>query len=370
MRRVLPSRSRRATTTSLSFSFVICILGSDEPIWANFRKMKKKKMEKEEDDNDDKNTAQVIYHEKQRLQFCLLHALNNLFQEKGAFSRTQLNAISEKLSLEDPNKEGWTPLSVIFKPHHNALTGNYDVNVLFAALEERGKRVAWHDKRSGASSMDLDEQEGKLMGILLNIPVKRFGGLMGGGRHWVALKKIGNIWYNLDSDFAAPYAFKDTEEMRYFLDAITNDGAEILLVMNDNQSLVLMSAKAGGTESDANGKTVVFNKQNSANKSTSEKKFSTSCRFRTPTRSELSPLRFLRRIGDKVASALQFISCKRKRRRRSCGSVNSNSAGRSNPSIAPIDSQRAEAISDCIEFMVNSSSSSLQRSNSVSITSS
>lgn len=173
-----------------------------------------------------------IYHERQRLQFCLLHSLNNLFQEKDAFTRVDLNAIAERLGLDDPNKGTWTPLSAIFKPHHNVITGNYDINVLIAALEEKGKRVVWHDRRNGASTIDLEGAENTLMGIVLNVPVKKYGGLWR-GRHWVTLRKIGDVWYNLDSDFSTPYPFKDTEEVKNFLDYIIAAGAEVLLVMND-----------------------------------------------------------------------------------------------------------------------------------------
>lgn len=188
----------------------------------------------EEEEEEKKKAQGEVYHERQRLQFCLLHSLNNLFQEKGAFTRAHLNAIAEKLNHDDPNKGTWTPVSVIFKPHHNALTGNYDINVLIAALEEKGKKVIWHDRRSGASSIDLDEPVDKLMGIVLNVPVRKYGGLWR-GRHWVTLKKIKGVWYNLDSDFSAPHSFKDTEEVREFLDAIIGGGAEVLLVMNDKQ---------------------------------------------------------------------------------------------------------------------------------------
>ncbi|GFP91170.1 josephin-like protein [Phtheirospermum japonicum] len=173
----------------------------------------------------------LIYHERQKLQFCLLHSLNNLLQEKDAFTRANLNAIAEKLDLEDPNKTTRTPLSVIFKPHHNVLTGNYDINVLIAALESKGKRVIWHDRRHGASSIDLDEPEDKLFGIVLNVPVRRYGGLWR-SRHWVALRKIERVWYNLDSDFSGPYPFKDTEEIRVFLDGVMSSGGEVLLVKN------------------------------------------------------------------------------------------------------------------------------------------
>ncbi|KAJ9146775.1 hypothetical protein P3X46_029002 [Hevea brasiliensis] len=180
-----------------------------------------------------------IYHEKQRLQFCLLHALNNLFQQKDEFTRASLDAIAQKLVLDDPNKQNRTPFSIVFKPHHNSLTGNYDINVLIAALEEKGKTVAWHDRRNGASSIHLDNhsngsEDSKLFGIVLNVQVRRYAGLWK-SRHWVALRKIGGVWYNLDSDLSEPMAFQDADEVRGFLDCIIGQGGEVLLVMNEKE---------------------------------------------------------------------------------------------------------------------------------------
>ncbi|KDP46525.1 hypothetical protein JCGZ_08497 [Jatropha curcas] len=174
-----------------------------------------------------------IYHEKQRLQFCLLHALNNLFQLTEAFTRASLNAIAEKLVLDDPSKQSWTPFSIVFKPHHNSFTGNYDINVLIAALEERGKTVVWHDRRNGASSIELDN-DNDLFGIILNVQVRRYAGFWK-SRHWVALRKIGGVWYNLDSDLSEPMAFQDADDFRGFLDYIIRQGGEILLVMNKKE---------------------------------------------------------------------------------------------------------------------------------------
>ncbi|CAH1418156.1 unnamed protein product [Lactuca virosa] len=137
-----------------------------------------------------------IYHEKQKLQFCLLHSLNNLFQEKDAFTRKDLDDIAEKLVQEDPYEGNRMPFSVIFKPHHNSLTG-------------------------------------KLMGIVLNVPVRKYGGLWR-SRHWVSLRRINGIWYNLDSDFTSPCSFGSTEELRDFLDAAIDGGTELLLVKDDD----------------------------------------------------------------------------------------------------------------------------------------
>lgn len=139
-----------------------------------------------------------------------------------------MDGIAEELVVvDDPNKGKWTPLSVIFKPHHNSLTGNYDINVLISAVEGKGKRVVWHDRRNG---IDLDER--KLFGIVVNIPVRKYGGLWR-SRHWVAMRRIEGVWYNLDSDFDAPYSFKDSEDVRESLDRVISGGAEVLLVMNE-----------------------------------------------------------------------------------------------------------------------------------------
>ncbi|GAB4824505.1 hypothetical protein Ancab_007381 [Ancistrocladus abbreviatus] len=180
---------------------------------------------------EDKGQSSQIYHERQRLQFCLLHSLNNLFQEKDAFTRPDLDAIAEKLIGDDPTKEKWTPMSIVSKPHHNRLTGNYDVNVLIAALETKGKSLTWHDRRNGTSTIDLGGEESALMGIVLNVSVRRFGGFWK-GRHWIALRKINGVWCNLDSDLRGPQPFKDAEEVREFLDSVILGGGEILLVMN------------------------------------------------------------------------------------------------------------------------------------------
>ncbi|KAL2317511.1 hypothetical protein Fmac_031387 [Flemingia macrophylla] len=176
-----------------------------------------------------------VYHERQKLQFCLLHSLNSLFQQKDAFTRAKLNAISERLALEDSNTEARSPLSLLFKPHHNVLTGNYDINVLIAALEEKGKSVVWHDRRNGASSIDLDAPEDVLMGIVINVSVTRFAGIWR-SRHWIALRKIEGVWYNLDSDLVAPQPFLDTDKVRELLDFTLAHGGEVLIVMNGKQS--------------------------------------------------------------------------------------------------------------------------------------
>ncbi|GAA0155308.1 hypothetical protein LIER_13066 [Lithospermum erythrorhizon] len=75
-----------------------------------------------------------------------------------------------------------------------------------------------------------------------------------------------------------------------------------------------------------------------------------------------SPVRFLKRIGAKVASVWRYRT--NDRRRPSHRASSSANLARSRSYAETLDSQRAEAIEDCIEFL--NSSSSLPRTSSVS----
>lgn len=78
-----------------------------------------------------------IYHEKQIRELCALHALNNLFQSKDAFTKTELDTICHSLSPDN-----W------INPHKSMLgLGNYDINVIMKALQSRGYEAIWFDKR-------------------------------------------------------------------------------------------------------------------------------------------------------------------------------------------------------------------------------
>ena len=85
--------------------------------------------------------------------------------------------------------------------------------------------------------------------------------------------------------------------------------------------------------------------------------------FKTPV---LSPMRFLKSLGDKMATAFRFVFRKKKKKNNKKNSVKAtgSSSVKSKKFIAPDDSShRSEAIADCIEFI---NSSSLNRSSSVS----
>ncbi|KAL8261837.1 hypothetical protein R6Q59_025886 [Mikania micrantha] len=84
-------------------------------------------------------------------------------------------------------------------------------------------------------------------------------------------------------------------------------------------------------------------------------KFAGTCRF-LPQRSMRSPVKRIKHMGDKMIIVIRLISGRKR------ASTRVTSSG--TPKQPPVDSQRAEAIDDCIQFI--NSSSSLKRSNSVS----
>uniref|UniRef100_A0A8I5ZKN3 ubiquitinyl hydrolase 1 n=2 Tax=Rattus norvegicus TaxID=10116 RepID=A0A8I5ZKN3_RAT len=77
-----------------------------------------------------------VYHERQRLELCAVHALNNVLQEQ-LFSQEAADEICKRLAPDSR-----------LNPHRSLLgTGNYDVNVIMAALQGLGLAAVWWDRR-------------------------------------------------------------------------------------------------------------------------------------------------------------------------------------------------------------------------------
>lgn len=78
-----------------------------------------------------------IYHERQRLQMCAIHAINNLFQNSSVINKEAMNAICKDLS-----PDCWR------NPHKSLFgLGNYDINAIMAAVSTMGYEIVWFDKR-------------------------------------------------------------------------------------------------------------------------------------------------------------------------------------------------------------------------------
>merc|ERR1712154_537744 len=164
-----------------------------------------------------------LYHEKQQLELCLLHAINALLG-RSVFSTKSLDAICKELA---PDK--------LINPHKSILqTGNYDANVLMAALGKENITVQWFDARK-AADIDLESKaflsgdQGEFQGFILNKPTKAMFNLLN-RRHWLTIKRVDGNWYNLDSKLKKPDAFKNAKEAGQFLQkALKENKAELMI---------------------------------------------------------------------------------------------------------------------------------------------
>lgn len=162
-----------------------------------------------------------VYHEKQVAELCALHSLNNLFQDAYAFSKTQLDSICYALSPDN-----W------FNPHKSLLgTGNYDINVIMAALTTKGCAPVWFDKRKDPNIVALDA----VVGFILNVPSEyRLGPVQLPLRrkHWVAIRSIRGVYYNLDSKLEHPEIIGKENELRNYLrEEIKCKDKEVFLIV-------------------------------------------------------------------------------------------------------------------------------------------
>eukprot|EP01083_Nonionella_stella_P222086 792824_1 len=153
------------------------------------------------------NKPTSLYFEKQEWEMCLLHSLNALFQEK-KFTETDMDDICKLLA---PNK--------LINPHKSIFqTGNYDANVLMMALDKQGVDVQWFDSRK-AEGLRLEDtflcpkdKYKEFKGFILNNPHKRM--IVFNRRHWLTIKRIGNIWYNLDSRNNKPVKYQGKKQIK------------------------------------------------------------------------------------------------------------------------------------------------------------
>ncbi|KAG8436124.1 hypothetical protein GDO86_007292 [Hymenochirus boettgeri] len=164
--------------------------------------------------------SQSVFHERQRLELCAVHALNNLLQNP-EFNHQRAEEICR----------GLAPNSMI-NPHRSLLgTGNYDVNVIMAALQIMDYAAVWWDKRKSLECLVLCE----IFGFILNIPSPislGFVSLPITRKHWIAVRQIDGVYYNLDSKLKAPAKLGGPKELKEFLrDCISGGSCEILLVV-------------------------------------------------------------------------------------------------------------------------------------------
>ncbi|KAJ8289943.1 hypothetical protein GJAV_G00007010 [Gymnothorax javanicus] len=161
-----------------------------------------------------------VFHEKQRLELCAIHALNNVLQER-VFTKDTADDICKRLAPQ-----------CVVNPHRSMLgTGNYDVNVIMAALQSRGLAAVWWDKRRSVQCLCME----KVQGFILNVPSRVSLGIVSlplRRRHWLAVRQVNGPYYNLDSKLKNPVCIGGEAELRSFLnEQLSQDVSEMLLVV-------------------------------------------------------------------------------------------------------------------------------------------
>jgi len=122
--------------------------------------------------------------------------------------------------------------------------GNYDVNVVIYALQQQGFTVQWFDRRKSVGVIDLS----KVFGFIVNYSSARLFSQV--SKHWFAIRRIGNTFYNCDSKQDKPFPYpsetKLMEELQLFIE---KRRAELLLVVeNANAESVIMESQVPRTE--------------------------------------------------------------------------------------------------------------------------
>ena len=161
---------------------------------------------------------------------CAQHSLNALLQEP-AFDQQALTelalSIGGKLELA----------------HRWPIVGNYDINVMLLALQQRGLETRWWDRRASVEELRTAAEDPACLGLIINEPRTWLFGVLR-GRHWLALRKVGRAWYDLDS--------RRTEPAEIEADALYAR-LQRLLAESDGQLLLVQRASPTDEPASASG---------------------------------------------------------------------------------------------------------------------
>ena len=155
-----------------------------------------------------------IYHEKQKLALCALHAVNNILQNP-AYTKQEFDEIADHWDSK------WSLWG-----NHRSVLGHYDINVIETALLQKEMETKWFDMRKGVKKVCEEEFDA----LLINS--KSAWGLMPLVRtaHWsVCISKNGVFWF-LDSKSGTPGGPYTTQELTNSNELNSKEITQILLV--------------------------------------------------------------------------------------------------------------------------------------------
>lgn len=118
-------------------------------------------------------------------------------------------------------------------PHRSWLGwGNYDVNVIMYALQREGCEAIWFDRRRDPSCLDFEGIFGFILNVGRGMSVANIPLPIVRTRHWVALRSIDGVYYDLDSKLMRPrYLGDDMQFLNFLRDQLMPDNEDELLVV-------------------------------------------------------------------------------------------------------------------------------------------
>ncbi|CAF0795709.1 unnamed protein product [Rotaria sp. Silwood1] len=167
-----------------------------------------------------------LYHEKQKLQLCALHALNSLFQRK-IFNKDMLDSIVHGYDK-----------SLFWNEYSTFYTGNYDLRIIVDALKLQGYTIRIIASTESFNTINFKD----CFGLLLNITVERpffdrlpiVRSLTKPGRHWLTIKSIdGEQYYNFDSKLSRPKLIGNQNNLIDYLNTFDRAQTHIFLVIEE-----------------------------------------------------------------------------------------------------------------------------------------
>lgn len=151
-----------------------------------------------------------IYHEQQQGSLCAMHCLNNLLQGP-YFTEWQLNKIASSLDLEESRLVGVSGMA----DSGNADAAGFNVQVICEAMRSVGCEI---ELVQVTTSQEALQHPDLLQGFICNQ-----------SRHWFALRRIGDDWYDLNSVLDEPIKFSQLELREYLNDALAGNQSMFLV---------------------------------------------------------------------------------------------------------------------------------------------
>ncbi|ETO17052.1 hypothetical protein RFI_20281 [Reticulomyxa filosa] len=84
-------------------------------------------------------------------------------------------------------------------------------------------------KKKKEDNFNLEtSQLGSVEGYILNVPKKKY--YLFNGRHWLAIKKVNDVWWNLDSSMTKPYSFSNADDTQKFIKDHLQQNGQLMIV--------------------------------------------------------------------------------------------------------------------------------------------